>query len=164
MKALRNRLGWSQGRLARAIDDDLDTGTVSRWERGLLTPQPKKREALARFAKRHGWSDIAAAFLQPFNEWKTVILEPVERQRLALFEIVLLNHEYAPDDGSIIPGEQFDAIMDALNAAVSTLKRARAAGNDPTIIGEEQAAAWLQVIGRPTKGKGRSASNVGTTR
>jgi transcriptional regulator with XRE-family HTH domain len=159
VKMLRNRLGWSQPKLARAIGDDLDSGSVSRWERGLLAPQPANREALARMAERHGWNDLVAAFSEPLSEWKAVIFDPPERHLLALFEIILLNHELAEGDGSVISRAQFQEVVNAVLAAVKTLKRAHTAGEQIDMIGEEQVAAWLHEIGGSTKRKARTAVN-----
>jgi uncharacterized membrane protein/DNA-binding XRE family transcriptional regulator len=44
MKSERERRGWSQARLAELIGTD--SGTVSRWERGVTSPSPYFREKL----------------------------------------------------------------------------------------------------------------------
>lgn len=158
VKTLRNRLGWSQPKLARAVSEDLDGGSISRWERGILGPQPANRRALEQLAEKHGYHDLAAAFGDPLAEWKTIVFSAADRHLLALFEIILLNREEAHDDGSVIPGKQFQEVMDAVLAAVKTLKRAHAAGKRIDMVGDEQAAAWLEVIGGVPKKRARKSS------
>src|ERR1017187_3819852 len=56
VSALRRRLEWSQTELARAIDKQgrgakvTDYMTISRWERGIDSPSPAKRMALAKIS------------------------------------------------------------------------------------------------------------------
>ncbi|MFB3826473.1 MAG: helix-turn-helix domain-containing protein [Bryobacteraceae bacterium] len=159
VRMLRNRLGYSQPKLARSVGEDLDAGSVSRWERGLLAPQPANREALARLAERHGWNDLAAVFKEPLKEWKTIVFGPAERRLLGLFEIILLNHEFDPGDGAAIPGELYQEVVNAIHAAVKALKRAHAAGEQIQMIGHEQTAAWLNEIGGPRKRKTGTGGN-----
>ena len=47
---LRNRLGWSQARLAQYLN--IDKGTISRWERGVNAPSRPFVKMLDRLAKR----------------------------------------------------------------------------------------------------------------
>ncbi len=146
VKVLRNRLGWAQPKLARAISEGLDRGTLSRWERGEETPHPATREVLAQIAKGHGWHDLVGAFLDPVANWKEVIFTGDERHLLALFEMVVINREMEPGDGGLISQKQFGEIARAVLAAVRSLKRAHAAGEHVDIVGEEQTAAWLAEI------------------
>ncbi len=49
---LRHELGWSQGRLAEALQTDQTT--ISRWERGLMLPRVSLRGELEALARRAG--------------------------------------------------------------------------------------------------------------
>jgi transcriptional regulator with XRE-family HTH domain len=80
------RLEWSQTELARAIDKHgnktktTDYMTISRWERGIDSPSPAKRMALARIAAKHGHEDLAKRFRAPVVAWQlvaTLRTEPV---------------------------------------------------------------------------------------
>jgi DNA-binding transcriptional regulator YiaG len=155
VRALRSRLGWSQPKLARTIHEDLDGGTVSRWERAVLAPDASNRDALFQLAQKHGYRDLLPCFGDTEN-WRLTI-EPAERSLLGLFGIVMLNHEYVPGDGQAIPGKQFQELKNALYAAVKTLNRADAAGKHILIATDEQAAAWLEEIAT-------SKSRTGTRR
>jgi DNA-binding transcriptional regulator YiaG len=146
VKALRNRLGWAQPKLARAVGEDLDRGTLSRWERGQEAPQSANAEALAVLAEKHGWNDLVGAFRDPVSNWKEVVFTGDERHLLVLFEMVLINREHEPGDGGLIREKQFVEVVRALMGAVKTLKRAHAEGERIEIVGEEQTAAWLTEI------------------
>jgi len=85
---LRRRLEWSQTELARAIDKQgsktktTDYMTISRWERGIDSPSPAKRMALARIAAKRGHEDLAKRFRAPVVAWHlvaTLRTEPVRR-------------------------------------------------------------------------------------
>jgi len=104
-------------------------------------------------AKKHGWNDLQAAFAEPLSEWKATVLSAEDRHLLGIFEIALVNHEYEPDDGSVIPGRQFQDIKDAILAAEQTLLRAHKAGKRVEMIGGDQVAAWMAIIGGNAKRK-----------
>jgi transcriptional regulator with XRE-family HTH domain len=65
---LRRRLEWSQTELARAIDKQgqnrraTDYMTIGRWERGIDSPSPAKRMALAKISTKRGHEDLAKRF------------------------------------------------------------------------------------------------------
>jgi len=61
---LRHELGWSQGRLAEALD--ADQTTESRWERGLMLPRVSVRRDLETLATRGGLLTLGqvAAFVR----------------------------------------------------------------------------------------------------
>lgn len=46
IRELRRRLGLTQGQLAELLH--VDQGTISRWERGVESPRPARREALSK--------------------------------------------------------------------------------------------------------------------
>ena len=68
---LRRRQEWSQTELAHAIDKHgsktktTDYMTISRWERGIDSPSPAKRMALAKIATKRGHKDLAKRFRAP---------------------------------------------------------------------------------------------------
>jgi len=75
---LRRRLEWSQTQLAHAIDkhsgktETTDYMTISRWERGIDSPSPAKRMALAKIAAKRGHEDLAKRFRAPIVAWQLV--------------------------------------------------------------------------------------------
>ena len=69
--ALRERMHWTQKRLAGKIDKIsrrkpgepvTHVQRISRWERHLDAPSPSHRLALAKLAEKHGHPDLAAIF------------------------------------------------------------------------------------------------------
>jgi transcriptional regulator with XRE-family HTH domain len=138
---LRKRLQITQAQLAAMLDDDATT--VSRWERKVLAPQPRKLKLLARIARKKEWPDLAAVFAEPIEQWKSIVLSPKDRQLLALFEIWLLNKRgYRRDVFHTIPVRETIRLMRALDLMVHALKRVARIGDPVAIIGPEQAAAW----------------------
>jgi hypothetical protein len=81
---LRRRLEWSQAEIGQALSkygQATHRFTVSRWERGLETPYPEKRAALAKIADSAGHEDLAAIFRAPIVAWRLVgRLRPVQRE------------------------------------------------------------------------------------
>ena len=84
---LRRRQEWSQTELARAIDKQghnrraTDYMTIGRWERGIDSPSPTKRMALAKIATKRGHEDLAKRFRAPVVAWHlvaTLRTEPVK--------------------------------------------------------------------------------------
>jgi transcriptional regulator with XRE-family HTH domain len=75
---LRRLLQWSQTELARAIDKHsgktsrTDYMTISRWERGIDSPSPAKRMALAKISTKRGHEDLAKRFRAPVVAWHLV--------------------------------------------------------------------------------------------
>ena len=49
-----------------------DYMTISRWERGIDSPSPAKRMALAKIAAKRGHEDLAALFHAPVVAWRLV--------------------------------------------------------------------------------------------
>lgn len=73
---LRKRMEWSQAELAHAIDKHCarttDPGTVSRWERGIESPSPAHRMALAKIAAKHKHDGLADIFRGSITAWRLV--------------------------------------------------------------------------------------------
>ena len=73
---LRRRLEWSQVELAHAIHKHgartTDHGTVSRWERGVESPSPGHRTALAKIAEKHKQEGLADIFRASITCWRLV--------------------------------------------------------------------------------------------
>jgi transcriptional regulator with XRE-family HTH domain len=73
---LRKRMGWSQVELAHAIDKHCarttDHGTISRWERGIESPSPAHRRALAKIAEKHKHDGLADIFRASTISWRLV--------------------------------------------------------------------------------------------
>jgi hypothetical protein len=76
VRALRQRIGWTQEELSAALDKSLGRkgsggsvswqGTmISKWEHGIDGPSPSHRMALAKIAVKHGHTDLAAIFRAP---------------------------------------------------------------------------------------------------
>ncbi len=69
--ALRQRIGWTQERLAAAVDKSLGRQrltrhtTISKWEIGIDGPSPIHRMALAKIAAKQGHTDLASIFRAP---------------------------------------------------------------------------------------------------
>jgi transcriptional regulator with XRE-family HTH domain len=153
VRRLREDLRLTREGLATAVRHHLEPGMIYRWESGKNSPSPEWRIFLAAFARRRGCLEAAAAFEEPLYEWKAIAFEPADRSLLTALEIILINRELAPDDGSAIPCEQYQEIVNLIGKAIETAKHARAAGREIDIIGEEQAAYWLRETGRPQKRK-----------
>lgn len=73
---LRRRLEWSQLELAHAIDKHgvrtTDHATVSRWERGVESPSPGHRTALAKIADKHRHEGLGDIFRASIIAWRLV--------------------------------------------------------------------------------------------
>lgn len=73
---LRRRMEWSQVELAHAIDkhgaSTTGHGTVSRWERGVESPSPGHRAALAKIAEKHKHEGLADIFRASTIAWRLV--------------------------------------------------------------------------------------------
>ena len=73
---LRKRMEWSQVELAHAIDKHgvgtTDPWTISRWERGVESPSPGHRTALAKIAEKHKHHGLADIFRAPTIAWRLV--------------------------------------------------------------------------------------------
>ena len=71
VRALRDRIGWTQERLAAAVDKSLGRqrltrhSTISKWELGIDGPSPIHRMALAKIAAKQGLTDLASIFRAP---------------------------------------------------------------------------------------------------
>jgi hypothetical protein len=142
---------------------------VSRWERaavqarqrgrrsrGACSPSREWRKFLAAFARRRGCLDVAAAFEEPFFEWKSVLLNAEERRLLTLFEIVLLSKPAAPDAWpEVLPWKAYEQLVQAIEDAADCLKKNH--GKKFSMIGtkfppmrwaattltDEQKATWI---------------------
>ena len=145
VKTLRMYLGVSQAELAFKIGDD--PGTISRWERKILTPSPSKRKILADLARRHGWCDLAVAFVNPIEEWRSLFLDEANHDRLLLCEIIMINRPDYRDRDKVIPQNQYRQFQAVLEKIEDTLRKAHARGKEITIFGPYQAAAWSRIIG-----------------
>jgi hypothetical protein len=108
---LREHLGGDkplpQSRFARKLD--VDAGTVSRWERGDLYPQPAQRSALISFARKARRNDLADAFRNPTANWRWAIQSnPMLANTLFLLELAALNRSALAREG------EEDTYMEAL--------------------------------------------------
>jgi hypothetical protein len=67
---------WSQVELAHAIDKHgarkTDYGTVSGWERGVESPSPCHRAALAKIAEKYKHEGLADIFRASAISWRLV--------------------------------------------------------------------------------------------
>jgi len=67
---------WSQVELAHAINEHrastTNHGTISRWERGIESPSPDHRTALAKIADKHKHEGLADIFRASIISWRLV--------------------------------------------------------------------------------------------
>jgi len=153
----KERLKLSQEKFTELLfGEGADAGYVSRWERGVCAPSRTHRARLAALARKSGWSDLVAAFEDTDDKWRAFYLSELDRQRLALFEIVLLNQPFpgSQDFGFRVPRREYAGLLRALRAVVSAMKRDVArSGTSVWMLTDEQVAAWQREAQRKV-GKG----------
>jgi DNA-binding transcriptional regulator YiaG len=146
VKALRGRLDLSQAKFAQTAD--IDAGTVSRWERGDLSPTQRKCEALAVLARKKGMLDIAAIFLAPVENWRTLLrdAEPAAMNRIAELEIIAVNSYCLTEDENAQPlFQELDRVVDAL----TKLLLKHVAGDEEIRLWDAaHQTLWLEILER----------------
>jgi transcriptional regulator with XRE-family HTH domain len=80
VKRLRARLGWSQKRLATALEaierrpsGSIKQPVISRWEQGLSAPLRHTRAALAQIARECRAADLAGLFEANTRRWNLMM-------------------------------------------------------------------------------------------
>jgi transcriptional regulator with XRE-family HTH domain len=145
VRLLRERLSLSQPQLARLIGGDTDAGSVSRWERALLTPHLWKREKLAQLARRRGWTEIADALLDPAANWKATISNRYVLDLITLLEICALNVDIAGLNNAA--DELFYHALDGVAAIVrDRIVAGYKTGAPVVLLTDEQRKYWFGMI------------------
>jgi len=119
VRLLRERLNVSQSGLARMVGKTVDAGTVSRWERGSLFPQPWKLGKLEEIARKNGFDDIVETFATPLETWKAgmALTHPELVDLITLLEIAVLNADILGSDS-----QEDHAAFEGLRAAAKAVE------------------------------------------
>jgi len=176
VRQLREHMGAASGTaaisrnwLANIIDQPTgkhttDAGGVARWERAKILPQAWKRKRLAEIAEENGRKDLASAFGDPIENWRTSLQSSDDRKQkdlaryITLLEIVAINMHFL--EVSDLPGESgsgptyrggFEIYFETLLAAARELSRLMVSkfGPDhpPILLDDYQRQHWNAIVG-----------------
>jgi DNA-binding transcriptional regulator YiaG len=150
IRSLRERLHLSQSGFAEKFSRIVDYyGTVSRWERGALLPQPWKRKKLAAIAREAGCEDLAAIFAGENLDWRirfAALPEFHELSRtLTLLEICTLN-AYGALESEPEAYEAFIGLQRTARSFLNHIAANAANGKAPLLFDSLQREVWMDLI------------------
>lgn len=146
VRELRERLGLSQSQFGRMVDDSSDGGTVSRWEREILAPHPWKLAKMSEIANKNGWTDIAAALVNPIGNWRSILATnvPELHRLLVLLEICTINSLALDANGERSEAER--ALQKLALSLRHRLVQHHREGGEVLLADDAQRCLWLDIL------------------